>query len=50
MEKHTKKLGGRWREIPRNYEEDGERCQETRRKMERYNKKLGGRWREIPRN
>ncbi len=50
MERDTKKLGGRWREIPRNYEEDMERYQETRRKMERDTKKLGGRWREIPRN
>jgi hypothetical protein len=41
MERDTKKLGGRWREIPRNY---------SRRKMERDTEKLGGRWREIPRN
>ncbi len=35
MEGDTKKLGRRWREIPRYYEEDGERYQETWRKMER---------------
>ncbi len=39
MERDTKKLGGRWREILRN----------DRRKMKRDTKKLGGRWREIPR-
>ncbi len=44
MERDTKKRGGRWREIPRNGEEDGERYQETGRKMERGTKKLGGRF------
>jgi hypothetical protein len=40
MERDTKKLGRRWREIiPRNGEEDGERYQETRRKMKRDTKK-----------
>ncbi len=40
MERETKKLGGRWREILRNY---------SKMKMERDSKKLG-RWRAIPRN
>jgi hypothetical protein len=50
MGRDGKKLGRRWREIPRNGEEDGERYQETGRKMERDTKKRGGRWREVPRN